>query len=135
MASVNMKNATTNKRFGLLFSSIFIVLTLYFWFNNRHALIISSLFLISFVSILMTFLMPKLLTPFHKAWLKLGNTLGHIMHPLILGCMFYLMITPMGVLMRICGRDELRLNRRNASTYWINREPSDHLPDSFNNQY
>ncbi len=135
MAIVNMKNFATNKSFGLLFSSIFSILTIYCLFNKSHVLIISSLFLISSVSILITFLMPRLLTPLHKAWLKLGNTLGHVMHPLILGCMFYLIITPMGVLMRICGRDELRLNRRNTSTYWINREPLGHLPNSFNNQY
>ena len=135
MANINLKNIIIKRSFGLLLSSIFIFLTVYCWLILNQSPITTSLFLTSVVLIFITFFVPKLLTPFHKSWLALGNALGYVMHSIILGCMFYLMITPSGILMRICGRDELRLNRRITSTYWINRVPPGPLPNSFYNQY
>lgn len=76
------------------------------------------------------------LRPINRLWLKLGLMLFHVLSPLALGLLFYLTITPIGILMRACGKDPLRLRRDDgASSYWIAREPPGPPPESMKNQF
>jgi hypothetical protein len=86
----------------------------------------------------MTVVQPKLLAPLNKAWYLLGDLLGKIISPIVLGVIFFLIITPVAFVGRLMGRDELRLRRqalRSQPTYWIDRKSPSPKGDSFHNQF
>jgi hypothetical protein len=79
---------------------------------------------------------PKLLKPLNLVWFKVGLLLHKIMTPLIMGLLFFLTVTPVGMLMRATGKDPMRLKRDPAATsYWISRDPPGPRPDSMKNQF
>jgi Saxitoxin biosynthesis operon protein SxtJ len=79
---------------------------------------------------------PALLATLNRLWLKLGILLGRIISPIALGILFYCVLTPVGVVMRLMGKDPLCLKRdADADTYWILREPPGPPPDSMTNQF
>lgn len=78
---------------------------------------------------------PHVLAPLNKAWFKFGLLLGKLVSPLVLGLMFFLLVTPFAVIGRMLGRDELRLKKRNVSTYWIDRPAGVPASESFKNQF
>jgi len=85
---------------------------------------------------LVALIKPTLLTGLNKLWIKLGLLLGKVVSPIALGILFYIIITPIGLLIRINGKDPLRLKfDPNAKSYWIPREPPGPPPDSFKNQF
>ena len=112
---------SSNRSFGLLFFVVFLIISL--WPLNYEedlrlwALILSLIFLILGV------LNSKLLNPLNKLWLRFGIILGAFMSPIIMGLVFFIVVTPTGILMRIFGKDLLRLKmRKNMNSYWISRE-------------
>lgn len=79
---------------------------------------------------------PALLASLNRLWIKLGILLGKVVSPIALGIVFYGVLVPIGVAMRLAGKDPLRLKHDvNASSYWIPREPPGPPPDSMNNQF
>lgn len=79
---------------------------------------------------------PSLLAGFNRQWTKLGILLGKVVSPIALGIMFYFVFAPVGLLMRLSGKDPLRLKREaDAASYWIQRQPPGPSPDSLTNQY
>ena len=78
---------------------------------------------------------PKLLYPANKLWFLLGLLLGKIISPIVLGTMFFLMITPISLILRIFGRDELKLKKTNTKSYWITRSNVLIESESFRNQF
>lgn len=78
---------------------------------------------------------PRLLQPLNRAWQVIGWRMGQVVSPLVLGLIFFLLITPMAVVMRIMGRDVLRLKKRAQASYWLERTPAGPQPDSFKNQF
>ncbi|MBF0340481.1 MAG: hypothetical protein HQL95_05885 [Magnetococcales bacterium] len=74
---------------------------------------------------------PALLEPLNRLWYQLGLVLGRIVSPIVLGVIFFVVITPVAMLMRLAGRDALRLKKSNVSSYWINREPPGPEPESY----
>ncbi|MEX0696121.1 MAG: SxtJ family membrane protein [Dongiaceae bacterium] len=79
---------------------------------------------------------PRALAPLNKAWLLFGLLLHRIVNPLVMGLMFFLVIAPMGLVMRLGGKDFLRLKfDRKAPTYWIAREPPGPAPETMRNQF
>ena len=79
---------------------------------------------------------PMLLAGLNRWWMKLGLLLGRLVSPIALGLLFYLTITPIGLLMRLTGKDPLRLKRDPAATsYWRHREPPGPRPDSMTHQF
>jgi hypothetical protein len=76
------------------------------------------------------------LRPLNRAWLKLGLLLSKIVSPIVMMVLFYATVTPIGVLMRLSGKDPLRLRRdATATSYWIPREPPGPAPDSMKQQF
>lgn len=75
------------------------------------------------------------LAPLNKAWAALGQILGRLVSPIVLGLIFFCLITPVALIGRVAGRDPLRLKTRADTSYWIKREPSGPAPDSFRNQF
>jgi hypothetical protein len=79
---------------------------------------------------------PRLLRPLNSLWLKLGLLLHRIINPVVMGLLFFLVFTPAGFIMRLLGKDLLRLRRDpDAKTYWISRSPETDPPTTMKNQY
>ncbi len=79
---------------------------------------------------------PKLLAPLNHLWFKFGLLLHKIVNPVVLAIMFFLVITPIGLLMRALGKDPLRLRLDKAATsYWIDRTPPGPSPDTLGDQF
>ena len=117
----------SNKKFGYFFSFIFFVLSCYFFLKNGNNLR-NIFFIISFSFLLITFFSPDLLTPLNKLWMSFGLILGKIVNPIVLGVVFFGLFTPYSIIMRIFGRDELRLTKLKNNTYWVTR--SNNLPQT-----
>jgi len=79
---------------------------------------------------------PALLSGLNRLWMKLGLLLGKVVSPIALGILFYAVITPIGLIIRLTGKDPLRLKfDPDAESYWIPREPPGPPPGSMNNQF
>ena len=122
----------SNKKFGYFFSFIFFVLAGYFFFNESWTWFFIFLFL-TIALLTISVLNPKLLLPLNKIWMIFGYLLGLIIRPIVLGIIFFGIITPIAFLLRLIGRDELRLRIKNKSS-WISRSTSI-KPESFKLQF
>ena len=119
-----MKNLINIKRkdnitFGILFFVFFLIIGLYPLKSDGAIRIWSVLF--SLVFLIITIIRPNLLTFLNKLWIKFGILLGRIISPIFMGLVFFFVVTPIGVLVRILKKDVMGL-KRGASSYWINRE-------------
>ena len=124
----------SNKKFGLFFSAIFVLIAVYLYLKFRvefavFALITSTLFAIA------AFLTPQVLSPLNRLWFCLGLLLGKIVSPIVLALIFFVLITPVSFVTRLFGRDELKMKKRNVESYWVDRSPPGPPSASFKNQY
>lgn len=78
---------------------------------------------------------PKVLQPLNELWFQFGVLLGRFVSPVILGLMFFLLITPVAVCMRLVNRDALRMKKRKAPSYWLDRDPVGPAPESYTQQF
>lgn len=125
---------SSDRSFGLTFAVVGLILAgIWFWRGHGYwiyALAASA----GFAAIAL--LAPKLLAPLNKAWLKLGLLLHHIVNPLVMGLLFFAVITPMALVVRLMGKDLLRLRfDPQAKSYWIRREPPGPAPESMRHQF
>ena len=108
----------SNKKFGYFFSGIFLVISIYLFYLNIQ--ISSYVFLaLSILFLTIAFFNADYLHPLNKLWMQFGLLLGMVISPIILGIIFFGIFTPYGLIMRITGRDELRLKSKNDKSYWI----------------
>jgi hypothetical protein len=129
------KQLPSNQSFGFLFSGIFTLLSAFAWYQSEDLFVVYTWLVIAIIIGLICIVAPKLLTPFNKAWMKLGELMGKIVSPVILGIIFFVLLTPIGFLARLFGRDELRLKLTKANSYWIDRAPPGPSSDSYKNQF
>lgn len=123
----------SNQKFGLFFAFIFIILSSFFFFGNKA--IASFFFLILSVSFLIVSLIkPGLLFPLNKLWMRFGFLLGMVINPIVLGILFFILFTPISIIMKIFGRDELQLRLKNKS-YWKKINKKSLSLESFKNQF
>lgn len=125
----------SNKKFGLLFFGVFFALALYAHYKNEATAIIGLLLFVSSFFLISSFFFQALLTPLNKAWFMLGLALGKVVSPIVLGIIFFGLITPIALLARLMGRDELKLKRPKKSSYWSEPIGSNSDADSFKNQF
>lgn len=91
---------------------------------------------LSAVFLILAFTVPRVLHPLNVLWMRFGALLNKIVSPIIMGILFFLTITPMGLFMRARGKDLLRLKwDKNAKSYWIERTPPGPPPESMKNQF
>jgi len=91
---------------------------------------------VSIIFLLLALLVPKALAPLNWVWTKLGLLLHKIVSPVVLGILFFMVFTPIGITFRLFGGDPLRLRfDSNALSYWIARSPPGPAPDSLKNQF
>ena len=127
-----MKNTeiSSNKSFGFIFGSIFFLILLYFYITSgeikKWLLIISILFFTTAI------LYPNLLKPLNYLWFKFGIYLGKIANPIIMSVIFFLVVTPIGIIMKIFKKDLLNLKFNNKKTYWIKKNgPKSKMKNQF----
>jgi hypothetical protein len=125
----------SNRRFGLLFTAVFLLFALHKAYTGGSSLNISSLIGASLTVGFATAFAPHLLLPFNKAWFHFGRLLGKLVSPIVLGIIFFGILTPIAVIARIFGRDELRLRPLRVNTYWVDRLPAGPDRNSFKNQW
>ena len=121
---------SSNRSFGIVFFIVFILIALYPLLNDQEirlwALIISAIFLI------LGLLKSKLLTPLNKLWFRFGIFLGKIISPIIMGFIFFLVVTPIGLIMRLLGKDVLNLKYNKERSYWIEKDgPKSKMKNQF----
>ena len=111
----------SNRSFGLVFFVVFLILGL--WPVKSGGDINIFLILISLVFLFLAITKSKFLTPLNKLWFKFGMKLGAIIAPIVMGVVFFLVVTPIGIIMKITGRDLINKKiNKNIKTYWINRK-------------
>ena len=114
-----MKKKENNKSFGILFFIIFLLIALWPLINSGSirlwALGIALIFLV------LGIINSKILTPIKKSWIKLGEILGKIIAPIVMGFIYFIIITPIGLFMRLIGKDILSLKFNKNQSYWIKR--------------
>ncbi len=130
----NITNLPTNQNFGRFFATVFVALAAYSYWKGWNTVGLAAL-IIAVLFAAATLFMPRTLTPLNRLWYGLGMLLGKIISPIVLGLMFFVLITPVSLITRLFGRDELRLKKRDVESYWIDRLPPGPASDSFKNQY
>ena len=120
----------SNRSFGVVFFVVFLLVSIYPLINEENirywSLIVSLIFLI------LGFLNSKILTPLNKIWFKFGIFLGRIISPFIMGIIFFFVVTPTGLLMRIFKKDLLNLKFNNDKSYRIKKtEPKSKMKNQF----
>jgi len=126
----------SDRSFGFVFSLIFFVLSGILWWNHEFSWQPIGSAVIGGIFLLLASWKPRLLSPLNRGWAHLGYMIHRIVNPLILGVLYFVLIVPVGLAMRMLGRDVLRLKKDcSAGTYWINREKSKVDPESFIRQF
>ena len=125
----------SERRFGLTLATVFLVLSVYEIIGRRTLVACGAWVVASAIFGVLALTAPRTLEPLNRAWFYLGERLGKIVSPIVLGIMFFGFLTPLSVMIRLCGRDELRLRRRPSRSYWINRSQPGPTADSFKNPY
>ena len=120
MKKIFNKKKKSNKSFGILFFIVFLIIG--FWpLTNGEEIKFWSI-LLSLLFLILGFLNSKILTPLSYAWIKLGLFLGKFITPIVMAIIFYLIISPFGVVIRLFGKDLLMKKYSKKSSYWIKRE-------------
>tara|TARA_X000001036_G_scaffold226846_1_gene212170 strand:- start:87 stop:479 length:393 start_codon:yes stop_codon:yes gene_type:complete len=130
MSEYNDIKISSNRSFGVVFFIVFLLIALYPLLNNNEVrlwfLIISGLFLI------LGILNSKILSPLNKIWFKFGLLLGKIISPIIMGVIFFLVVTPIGFIMKLLGKDLINLKFNNEKSYWIEKSgPKSKMKNQF----
>ena len=118
-----MKSQSTNKSFGLLFFVVFLIIGIWPLKNgeNLNFYFITT----SIIFLILGLINSKLLTPLNKSWIKLGEILGIIIAPIVMALVYFVILTPVSLIVRIFGKDLLSLKLlKEKETYWIERKKS-----------
>jgi hypothetical protein len=127
-------SSSSDRAFGLVFAAVFAIIALWPWLFGGQVRVWSVILGTAFV--LVACLWPAALAPLNRVWTRFGLLLHRIVSLVVLGVMFFVVITPMGLVMRTLGKDPLRLRfDRDARSYWIDRQPPGPPPDTLNNQF
>ena len=123
----------SNRKFGFFLAFVFVVAATHFYYSANetwaHAFIAAAL-----IFLFVTLVKSDTLLPLNKLWMRFGLLLGMIVRPIVLGIIFFGLFTPIAMLMRLSGRDELRLNFAQKASHWISRgEPI--KSESFKHQF
>ena len=109
----------SNRSFGIVFFGVFLIIALYPLINGDELRLWSLI--ISIIFLLLGLVNSKILNPLNKLWFKFGIFLGKVISPLVMGIIFFLVVTPIGLLMRLLNKDLLNLKFNKKETYWIEK--------------
>ena len=109
----------SNRSFGIVFFVVFILIGFYPLLKDGNLNII--LILIGLIFLILGILNSRILTPLNKIWFKFGIFLGQIISPIVMGIIFFLVVTPIAFIMRVLGKDVLKLKKKTDNSYWIKK--------------
>jgi len=127
-------SGSSNRALGLVFAVVFLLVAVFplpfggavRWWSIGVAAAFAAV----------AFVLPGVLTPLNRAWTRFGLILHKIVSPIVLGFLFYVVVTPLGLLMRLLGKDPLRLHwDQQSPTYWIERTPPGPKPETLSDQF
>ena len=110
---------SSNRSFGIVFFVVFFLISVFPLLNGENIRIWSLL--ISIIFLLLGVINSRILTPFNHIWFKFGLLLARFISPLIMGLVFFLVVTPTGLIMKLFNKDLLKLRKNKKSSYWIKR--------------
>ncbi len=120
----------SNRNFGIVFAIVFLIISLWPLLSQNEirywSLILSIIFLT------LGLINSKLLLPLNKIWFKFGIFLGNFIAPIVMGIIYFFVVTPTGLIMKMLGKDLLNLKKSNKDSYWIKKDNSN---SSFKNQF
>ena len=121
---------SSNRSFGIVFFLVFLLIALYPLLSQGSIRIWSIL--ISLIFLILGILNSSILAPLNKTWFKFGILLGTIISPFIMGIIFFFVVTPIGILMKILGKDLLNLKYSKKNSYWVEKtEPKSKMKNQF----
>ena len=110
---------SSNRSFGIVFFIVFLIVAIYPLLNNENPRIWSLI--LSVIFLFLGIINSKILNPLNILWFKFGILLGKIVSPIIMGIIFFIVVTPIGFVMRIIGKDLLNLKFNKGKSYWVKK--------------
>jgi hypothetical protein len=124
----------SERSFGIVFAVLFTIIGLWPLKDGGDVRLWALALAVAFVTAAL--LAPRMLKPLNFVWFKFGMLLHHIVTPVVMGLLFFVTVTPVGLLMRATGKDPMRMKRDPATrSYWIDRAPPGPAPESMKNQF
>ena len=121
---------SSNKSFGIVFAVVFSLIALWPLIKGNEIRLWSLI--ISIIFLTLGLLNSKILTPLNKLWFKLGVLLGNFIAPIIMGIIFFFVVTPTGIIMKLLRKDLIKLKKNNDESYWIEKK---NIKSSMKNQF
>ena len=121
---------SSNKSFGIVFAVVFSLIALWPLLKGNEIRLWSLI--ISIIFLTLGLLNSKILTPLNKLWFKLGIFLGNFIAPIVMGIIFFFVVTPTGIIMKLLGKDLIKLKKNNENSYWIEKKD---IKSSMKNQF
>ena len=115
-----MKSKNNNKSFGILFFIVFLIIGLWPLLNLNPIRIWSLI--ISLIFLMLVFFKPEFLKPLNSIWMKFGELLGRVIAPIVMFVIFFLVVTPLSFLVRLLGKDLLKIKFNNSKSYWLQKK-------------
>ena len=110
----------SNKSFGIVFFIVFLIIALYPMLKGQDLRLWSLI--ISFIFLILGMINSSILTPLNILWFKFGILLGNIISPIVMAIVFFVVVTPTGIIMKILRKDLIGLKKNNKNTYWIEKK-------------
>ena len=120
----------SNKSFGIVFAVVFGLIA--FWPLIKGNDIRLWSLIISIIFLVLGMINSKILTPLNKLWFKFGIFLGNFIAPIVMSIIFFLVVTPTGIIMKLLGKDLIKLKKNNEKSYWIEKK---NIKSSMKNQF
>ena len=115
-----MRETGSNKNFGIVFFIVFLLIAVWPLIDGQSLRVWSLI--VSLIFLVLGLLNSKLLNPLNLAWVKFGKILGKVVAPIVLGVVYFIIITPIGLFLRLTGKDLLQTKFSKNNSYWIKRE-------------
>ena len=118
---MNEKNIkiSSNRSFGIVFFIFFLIIAIYPLLESGGIRIWS--FILSLIFLILGLINSEFLTPLNQLWFKVGLLLGKLISPIVMGLVFFIVVTPTGLIMKLLKKDILKLRKNSSKTYWVER--------------
>ena len=114
---------SSNKSFGIVFAIVFFLIGLWPIIESNDIRIWSLI--LSVIFLILGLMNSSILTPLNKIWFRFGIFLGNFIAPVVMGIIFFFVVTPIGLIMRLLGRDLIKLKKNNLNSYWIEKKDTE----------
>ena len=114
---------SSNKSFGIVFAIVFFLIGLWPIIKSNDIRIWSLI--LSVIFLILGLMNSSILTPLNKIWFRFGIFLGNFIAPVVMGIIFFFVVTPIGLIMRLLGRDLIKLKKNNENRYWIEKKDTE----------